>query len=156
MSLLAEVQEFQEDKREFKIACAKCRLWVANAKAENLRLPLRGSMFERRIGCEHWQMPEPDATGMGLVCPHSVSEDPMDLHLFIPHIAGRELEANGLYIHQSNEIFIVEKQEEPEPELDPEFFCACGCEREAVRDHASGNRYATLGCHTKWVFQQEE
>ncbi len=155
MSLVAEVEKYHEDKREFKVACAKCRAWVANARAEDLRLPLRGSMFERRAGCEAWEMPEPDATGMGLVCPHSVTGDSMDLHLFIPHIAGRELEANELYIHQSNEIFIVEKLEEPEPELDLEL-CACGCEREAVRDHVSGNRYATLGCHTKWVYQQEE
>lgn len=155
MSLVAEVQEFQEENRELKIACASCRAWIANANVGNLNLPLRGSMFERRVGCEAWQMPEPDATGMGLVCPHSVTGDPMDLHLFIPHIAGRESEANELYIHESNEIFIVEKQEEPEPELDLEL-CACGCEREAVRDHVSGNRYATLGCHTKWVFQQEE
>lgn len=155
MSLVAEVQEFQESKREFKVACAKCRLWIANAKAEDLDLPLRGSMFERRVGCEHWQMPEPDATGMGLVCPQSVSEDRFDQHLFIPHIAGRELEANELYVYQSSEIFIVEEKEEPELEIDLEL-CACGCEREAVRDHAGGNRYATLGCHTKWVFKQEE
>ena len=151
MTMLAEIEQYQHDERTIEVACAKCRQWIANVRVGDLDLPFKGSMFERRIGCESWEMPEPDATGMGLVCPHSVTGDPGDLHLFIPHIAGKELEADELFIHRSSEIIKVEKK--PEPEIVVEL-CPCGCDREAIINHKSGNKYAHAGCHLRWLYKK--
>lgn len=151
MNMLAQIENFQEENRLIKVACVKCREWIANARVGDLDLPLKGSMFERRVGCESWKMPDPDAMGMDLICPHAFTDELADLHLFIPHVAGKEVEANEVCVHGSMEIIIVEKKPEPEIEIE---LCACGCGEEAVRDHSSGNRYATLGCHTRWVFKQ--
>jgi hypothetical protein len=134
---------------QIKIACAKCREWIANVYEENLDLPITGSMFERRIGCESWEMPEPHATGMGLVCPHSITGDPGDLHLLTPHIPGKELEADELLIHGSNDTMKIEKKPEPEQEL-----CPCGCEKEPIINHKSGNKYAHAGCHLRWLYKK--
>lgn len=135
-----------------KIACAKCREWIANVYEENLDLPLKGSMFERRVGCEHWQMPGPAATGLSLFCPHSVTGDIGDLHLFIPELSGKELEVDELYIYGSIEILKIVKK--PEPEIDQEL-CPCGCDEEAIVSHKSGNQYATPGCHLRWLYKKD-
>ena len=148
MNMLAEIENYQDENRVIQVACAKCRQWIANARLGDLDLPLKGSMFEKRIGCEGWVMPGPDATGMALICPHSITEDVGDLHLFIPHVAGKELEADELYIHGSIETIKVEKK--PEPEIVIEL-CPSGCEREAVVNHKSGNKYAHAGCHLRWL-----
>lgn len=151
MNMLAEIEDYQHESRVIQVACAKCRQWIANACVGNLDLPLKGSMFERRVGCESWPMPEADATGMDLVCPHSITGDPGDLHLFIPHVFGKELEADELYLHGSTEIMKVEKK--PEPEIVIEL-CPCGCGEEAIVNHKSGNKYAHVGCHLRWLYNK--
>lgn len=153
MNMLAQIENYQEDKREIEVACVKCKVWIANVRIGDLDLPLKGSMFQHRIGCEHWQMPGPEATGMALICPNSLTEDMGDLHLFIPHIAGKELEADELCIHRSIEVLKIEKKPEPEPE--PIELCPCGCEREAIVNHKSGNKYAHAGCHLKWLHKTD-
>lgn len=137
---------------QIKIACAKCREWIANVNQENLDLPLKGSMFERRVGCEHWEMPGPNATGMALVCPHSVTGDPGDLHLFIPEIPGKELEADELCVYGSSATIKIAKK--PEPEIDHEL-CPCGCDQEPIVNHQSGNKYAHVGCHLRWLYKKD-
>jgi hypothetical protein len=148
MALIQEVQEFQEQHRVLKIACAMCRRWIANAQVKELDIPLKGSMFQRRVGCDHWIMPEPDATGKGLVCPMSEGGD---AHLFIPHIPGREEEANTLVIDGQAEQYTVRAQPKVEEGIK---LCPCGCGREPILEHSSGNVYATAQCHTRWVFKQ--
>lgn len=147
-------QKFSTDPnaRLLKVACAKCRNWIANVDVNDLDLPLKGSMFRRRVGCESWPMPGPDAMGMDLVCPHSVTEDPMDLHLFIPNIAGKELEADEICLHGSIDVLKVEKKAKPEIAIE---LCPCGCGREPVVDHKSGNRYAHAGCHLRWLHKKD-
>lgn len=157
MNVLQQIEEHQELREAaqiIKVACAKCREWVANAKIGDLSIPFTGAMFERRVGCEHWEMPPPDAKGMGLVCPHSVTGDPADLHLFIPHVAGKEEEADELYLYGKAGFIKVWRKTIPEPEPEIEL-CDCGCGREPTRTHKDGNRYATQGCHMRWVFQQD-
>jgi len=151
MNMLDQIENYQEDRRVIQVACAKCRQWIANARIGELDLPLKGSMFEPRIGCESWEMPEPNATGMNLICPHSVTEDPGDLHLFVPHIPGKELEADELCIHRSVETIKVEKK--PEPKIEKEI-CPCGCGNEAIVNHKSGNKYAHAGCHLRWLYKK--
>lgn len=152
MNMLAEIQGYQEDNRVLLIACAKCKQWIANTRMGDLDLPLKGSMFQRRVGCEGWQMPDPDAVGMDLVCPHSVTEDGADLHLFIPEIPGKELECDELHLHGSIEVVKVEKRPEPEPEEVP--LCPCGCGKEPIINHKSGNQYAHAGCHLRWLYKK--
>ncbi len=156
--LLKQIEEHHEKveaQQTIKVACAKCKQWIANARIGKLEVPFTGAMFEPRVGCESWPMPAPDAKGMDLVCPQSITDDPMDQHLFIPHIPGKEERADELMIFGQLGKVKVRKHTPPPPEIDPELLCACGCGELAVRDHQSGNRYATLGCHTRWVFQQE-
>lgn len=153
MNMLAQIEDYQHESRVIQVACAKCRQWIANARVGDLDLPLKGSMFEKRVGCESWTMPGPEATGMALICPYSITEDVGDLHLFIPHVFGKELEADELYVHGSVEVIKVEKKPEPEPE--PIELCPCGCEREAVVNHKSGNKYAHAGCHLKWLHKKD-
>lgn len=152
MNMLDQIEDYQRESMVVKVACVKCRQWIANARVGDLDLPLKGSMFERRVGCESWPMPGPEATGMDLVCPHSITGDVADLHLFIPHVFGKELEADELSIHGSIEMMKVEKK--PEPEIVIEL-CPCGCGREPVVDHKSGNRYAHAGCHLKWLHKKD-
>ena len=135
-----------------KIACAKCREWIANVHEENLDLPITGSMLERRMGCEHWEMPEPNATGMGLVCPHSITGDPGDLHLLTPHITGKEIEVDELLVHGSSATLKIEKKPE---EVEEELLCICGCGEEAIVNHKSGNKYAHVGCHLRWLYKKD-
>lgn len=155
MSLLADIDEFHAAKDPcahlLEVACVKCRMWIGYADPDDLNVPITGSMLQRRPGTEHLQMPSPDATGMDLFCPFSLGGDVADLHLFVPHIPGREIEADTLGIHRKAAEYQITPKEQPEPEIEDEGGCPCGC-GEPVK---AGNKYATSGCVTRHRLRRE-
>ncbi len=156
MSLLADIDKFHEAKDPYahllEVACAKCKMWIGYADPADLDLPITGSMLQRRPGTEHLQMPLPDATGMELYCPFSLGGDVADLHLFVPHIPGREIEAFALEIYREVAQYRVEPKDHPEPEIeDQEGICPCGCGDELEE----GRKYASRGCVARHRYRRE-
>jgi hypothetical protein len=135
-----------------EVACVKCKQWIGYADPTALNLPITGSMISRRPGTEHLQMPSPDATGMDLFCPFSITGDVADLHLFVPHIPGSEIEANTLELYRKVAQFKIKPKEQLEPEPEGEDgACPCGCGQEVKE----GNKYATSGCVTRHRLRRE-
>lgn len=128
-----------------EVGCVKCKMWVAYADPLDLDVPIRGDMFQRRPGTDHLELPSPDGTGMDLVCPFSKTGDIADLHLFIPHLPGREIEANRLELYKKVYQYQIVPKAKLEPEPEPEVednLCPCGCGGEVKE----GNTYHTGGC----------
>ena len=137
---------------KLEVACTKCKMWIGYADPNELDVPIRGSMIQRRPGTDHLPLPDADAMGMDLICPFSVTGDPADLHLFVPHIPGREIEADTLELYRKVNQYRIEPKERSEGEIEvPEGHCPCGCS-EIVPE---GNVYASRGCYARHKYRRK-
>jgi len=150
MELLQNIEEFHagqpQEVTELQVACCVCKLWIGNALSSELDVPIKGSMFYHRPGTESLELPGDDAMGMDLICPFSKTDDPADLHLFVPHITFREIEADTLELFRSVVQYKIEpKVSQIEEKEAQDGICPCGCGRE-VRE---GRTYAARGCNQR-------
>lgn len=125
---------------ETVIRCQKCKEMVARADLETMGVPVRGSMFRPRIGCESWPMPGPDDIPRDLICPHAVYGD---RHLFINLVDNQiDGEIDVLDVDFKEHRISVRNQVE---------LCPCGCGQLKKDKYANG-----LQCYRRHMAQLKE
>ena len=121
------------------IICTKCRNRVGFIKPLECRLPLRGSMIHRHLGCEAWHMPLPSHGPLDFICPHAWDGD---MHLFIDVIEGQHEKASS-FLTEDGTTFDVLDIVEPS-------YCLCGCGRKIL---VEGKEYSGLECWKKHMME---
>lgn len=121
--------------KKLDVICYVCRGRVGFIYPEDTDVPLRGDMFHRYFGCEHWPLPGPHHGPKDFLCPHGEGGDN---HLFVP--------LNENHPDNTDEIMLMDhtmyKVEKSSGE------CPCGCGGR-VRGK---NKYAdALNCYRRHV-----
>ena len=125
-------------------------IYTAILSRKKKPLPLLKEVSIENIGAEGKSIARVD--NMVVFVKEAVPGDVADLHLFVPHIPGREIEADTLEVYRKVDQYKIEPKEQPEPEPEvQEGECPCGCGGEVKE----GNKYATSGCVTRHRLRSE-
>jgi len=136
-----EMNEVEEEvvddaiPNEMNIICFNCRDRVGFVKANELEVPMNGSMIHPHKGCESWPLPNKFDPPQEFVCPHAFDEGG-DKHLFIP-LLNNNPEESSLLMLENHKLFDVKSIIGD---------CPCGCGRVVPK----GNKFADgIRCYNR-------